>query len=178
MDDFQNSIEEWRTIPEWPLYEVSNFGRIRSYHTRRNAKKGSVNILKLRQNRFGYYWIGLIRPGLRRQKCIFVHRLVAITFIGPKPVGFQIDHVDGIKSNNRVDNLKYVTQSENILRSFRLGLRTVPKGEAFHSAILTEQIVRDIRISDKTCKEIAADLGLNIWTIFDAKSGRTWKHVS
>lgn len=170
MDEFQNITEEWRPIPEWAFYEASNFGRIRSHHSM------NPRVLKPKINRQGYLTVGLVLGPLCRQQWRFIHRLVAAAFIGPLPVGLQVDHKDGNKMNNSATNLEYVSQSENILRSFRLG-RVPKRGEQIRNAKLTEDIVRKIRTSPLTCKAIAEMTGMNLWAIHDARSGRTWKHI-
>ena len=95
--------EVWKDIPGYEgKYQASSLGRIRS-------KRG---VLKLRDN-FGYQRVMLY--GLKGgRKSLSVHRLVAKTFI-PNPNNYpQINHIDENKSNNRIDNLEWCTQSQNI----------------------------------------------------------------
>jgi hypothetical protein len=82
-------------------YEISNKGNIR------NKKQ---KILKLRTSKDGYYYV---RLGYRYRTDIFIHHLVAETFIGIRPVGLVIDHIDAIKTNNNHSNLQYLTVEEN-----------------------------------------------------------------
>lgn len=176
MDEPQNNIEEWRPIPGWGFYEASTHGRIRSLHRRATERVIVPRVIRSWRNRQGYMYVGLVKSPGMRQKFLFVHRLIASTFIGPLPEGRQVDHVDGNKNNNRPGNLEYVTQSENILRSFRLG-RIPLRGENIPGAKLTEELVRDIRNSPLTSHAIADSTGISVWTIYDARSRRTWKHV-
>lgn len=85
------------------LYEISNTGQVRSVRTGR--------ILKPEINNSGYCKIGLSKDGIRKK--VFVHRLVGNAFIPNPKKKPQIDHIDGNKLNNRVDNLRWVTGKEN-----------------------------------------------------------------
>lgn len=85
------------------------------------------------------------------------HRLIAITFL-EKPEGKDfVNHKDGIKTNNNVDNLEWVTKSENTIHSFKNGLQKTVKG---HPVLTAEQIeyIRD-NMGEKKDKEIAKELG-------------------
>ena len=84
-------------------YEVSNFGRIRHFKTK--------HVVKLEKEERGYCRLSLKIHGVKKHFAI--HRLVAIAFI-PNPENKpQVDHIDCNKENNRVDNLRWVTNQEN-----------------------------------------------------------------
>ena len=103
--------EEWRTCIE--NYEVSNRGNIR----RKLLNGGYSNIKGSTQNR-GYKYFQLIRDGKR---CNYlVHQEVARLFIGERPEGLVIDHIDRNKLNNTVINLRYITQKENSFNANRV----------------------------------------------------------
>ena len=113
------------------LYEVSNCGRVRSLartldHYRYGAKSGHTYILKGKiLNSFpkgnGYLALSLLSQDHKRQQA-FVAHLVAEAWIGPRPGGFQIDHMDGDKRNNAAWNLRYVTPWENIMPRILIGI--------------------------------------------------------
>lgn len=108
---------EWRPIKNFEgLYEVSNTGLIKSLHC------GKEKILKqvIRSNNYPYYFIGLLKNGER--KYFAVHRLVAQAFISNPNNYEQVDHLDGNKLNNNVDNLEWVTPKENTNRAWNKGL--------------------------------------------------------
>lgn len=97
---------EWRPVKDYEgLYEVSNTGKVRNAVTKREL------VAKL--DKYGYRHLGLRALG-RKRKWITVHRLVAIAFI-PNPDNKEsIDHINAIKTDNRVENLRWVTNMENM----------------------------------------------------------------
>lgn len=105
--------EEWRNIHGWDKYQVSNLGRVRSL-------KGCGRILK--QSPFGKGYLRVcFSNGSGTQQCKAVHVLVMLAFVGPCPDEQQVLHWDGDKTNNRLTNLRYGTQSDNMRDSVRLG---------------------------------------------------------
>lgn len=109
--------EEWRDLPEYGgLYQVSNLGRIKALASIRISEKGireyKERILSPKLNFDRYYYVTLTRDGKRTSHRL--HRLIARTFLGSVD-NKVVDHIDGNPLNNRVDNLRYVNQSENIL---------------------------------------------------------------
>ena len=111
---------EWRPIEGYEgLYEVSNLGQVRSFYT------GEAKVLKPSIDKDGYLKAGLSKDGKMYLKSI--HRLVASAFIpniGDKP---QVNHIDGDKTNNTVDNLEWVTSKENIQHAWNTGLSRMTK---------------------------------------------------
>lgn len=102
-------MEEWKTIKNYEgLYEVSNLGRIKSLNYRRT---GIEKILKGRLNNVGYLKVTLCNNG--KSKEYFIHRLVAEAFISNPNNLPCVDHIDTIKTNNNIKNLRWVTYKEN-----------------------------------------------------------------
>ena len=100
-------IEQWAPIPGYEgLYEVSTHGRVQSLP--RNTTKGKILKQSLSS---GYLTVSLSKQGVETD--FKVHQLVALAFLGPRPVGMQVRHLDGIKVNLYVGNLRYGTVSEN-----------------------------------------------------------------
>lgn len=100
--------EIWKPVKDYPNYMVSSIGRVKSLNYSRTGKE---KILKLSKNKKGYLKVDLYKDGVR--KLFLVSRLVAFAFI-PNPKGKPcIDHIDTNKENNRVENLKWVTNKEN-----------------------------------------------------------------
>lgn len=110
-------MEEWKLIKNYEgLYEVSNLGRIRSLDKLVKGRKGTEyikkgKILKQIKHVNGYMKIGLTKDGKR--KTFLVHRLVAEAFISNPENKPYIDHINTIRDDNRVENLRWATASEN-----------------------------------------------------------------
>ena len=99
-------IEKFKPVVGYEgLYEVSDYGAVRS------LKFGKVKYLRNAKHPTGYCQIGLCRGG--KQKHLMVHRLVYESFVGPIPAGMQIDHINTIRDDNRLSNLRVVTPKEN-----------------------------------------------------------------
>lgn len=111
--------ERWLPIPGYEgRYDVSDLGHVRSWSVRnRNAAPRSK---ALQPHSTGYPRLMLYSGGGRYANR-FVHQLVAAAFIGPRPPGQQVRHLDGNRSNPRLTNLAYGTQSENALDAVRHG---------------------------------------------------------
>lgn len=109
-----NGNEIWKDIPNYEgLYQASNLGRIKSLE-RIDALGRRVNerILKPEINQYGYYLISLYKNSI--QKLYSVHRLVWEAFNGQIPEGYEINHINEIKSDNRLSNLNLMTHKENM----------------------------------------------------------------
>lgn len=98
--------EVFKDIEGWPHYQVSNFGSIRS------SKSGGWLPMKPNLDKKGYCRVH-VSSGRKNQKFLSVHRLVYETFIGKIPEGLEIDHINAIRSDNRLENLRVVTHKEN-----------------------------------------------------------------
>lgn len=120
-------VEKWEKIKDYPGYEVSNFGRVRTHNKTSFTKKHGVRhwkdrILKLR----GYSKCGnrIILWNGKGKKEFLVARLVAFTFydkdINNKEL--TVNHIDGNRFNNCLDNLELISLKENIQHGFRTGL--------------------------------------------------------
>lgn len=120
--------EVWKTIDLFPKYEVSNLGRIRSKKC--NVRCGyngngtrviNGKILSLNNmNSYGYNIASLYNENGRSN--FLIHRLVAQSFIDNPDNKPQVNHIDGNKQNNCVDNLEWVTSEENVKHAWKNGL--------------------------------------------------------
>lgn len=151
-------------------YEVSNLGHIRNCRIKKFGPKGDC----LRPQKIGKY-LGVNLCANGKSKVFLIHRLVAGAFLGPCPPSRDVNHKDGDRTHNAVDNLEYVTRRENIDHSMRMGL--TPKGERIPYAKLSEFSVSEIRQSDERTQVLAEKYGVDTTTILLAKAGKTWKHV-
>lgn len=104
--------EQWRPIARLEgLYEISSFGNLRRIAPGKNAKP--MQNRRLSQAPNGYLSAEAYVHG--RRMTVHIHREVALAFIGPAPAGRpQVNHRDGVKTNNNVANLEWVSQSENM----------------------------------------------------------------
>ena len=105
-----------------------------------------------------------------------VHRIVANTFIDNPDNNPQVNHINGDKLDNRVENLEWVTRSENQKHAFSLGLATA-KGIKNSQCKLTEKSVLEIRKDDRANKLIAKEYLVSVTTIYDIKMFRSWNHI-
>ena len=117
--------EVWKPIPGWQeYYEASSLGRIRSFDREVNTRGGGKRIIRGRvlkpgKNAQGYPQVSLVVNGKVTPK--LVHRLIALTFYGVRPDGFETRHLDDNKENNCLTNLAYGTKSENMRDKVRNG---------------------------------------------------------
>ena len=118
----ENQNENWKAIDGFPDYEVSDLGRVRS------LKYGKAKVLKLGDCR-GYCIVNIRIKGVRKTKT--VHRLVAAVFLGASDL--HIDHIDMVKTNNCLTNLRYCTHRENdTYRSLSSKTSSIYTGVSWH----------------------------------------------
>lgn len=168
--------ELWKSIDEYDgLYEVSNFGRIRSL--KRATTKGIV----LRQKAYhgGYMCVCLCKDNKRSTKS--VHRLVALAFV-PNPYGKpEVNHIDGIRYNNRADNLEWVTRSENERHAFQV-LGKEPnrpwagKPRKF-ARVFSDAEVIAIRSDKRPSRQVADGYGVSKTTILNIRKRKIYAEV-
>lgn len=156
--------EIWKDIPNYEgIYQVSNLGNFKSYDrivffgkikTLRPGKK-----LKFRKNKHGYLYTVFSVNKVR--KTIKVHRIVAQVFLENNDNKLCVNHINGIKDDNRVENLEWVTHSENIIHAWKIGLKKSIRGEKSHLSKLNniqileiKKIYNEQKISQKKIGEL------------------------
>ena len=135
-------LEMWVQIHGFPKYEVSNYGRVRSYHY------GYPRILLPEIDADGYERVRLCDNGKQSKR--FIHRLVAEHFKGI-PINYEcltVYHLNGNKRDNRPENLEWVTSSENLKRAHRNGYY-----DSLHRRQRIPIIVTDLWTGDETFYE-------------------------
>lgn len=142
------SREIWKAVPGFEgHYEVSNRGRVRSLDRMIPSRWGGEFLKKGRvlqgHNDNGYRRVNLCKDGSPSQHQ--VHRLVAAAFIGPCPEGCEVNHKNFDRSDNRVENLEYVTPAENVAHATRNGHVGGKRGEKHYRARLSTEDVEEIK---------------------------------
>ncbi len=168
LDTNDLSGEIWKIIKDFPDYEISSFGRIKS------LKFKKEKILKQWNRKKGYLAIEL------NNEIQSVHRLVLMAF---KPVSnmneLQCNHIDGNKKNNYYENLEWTTDSENKKHAYKIGLKS-EKGEKNNSSKLDDKKIIQIKMLIKLkfkLKDISKIYNTTIATISCIKTGKTWNHI-
>lgn len=181
--------EKWVPVAGYEnLYEVSNCGGVRSIGRMvDNWPKGKRFIegrtLKTTNEKCWYPCVDL--RGIKGvRKVEQVHRLVAKAFIERVPGKPFINHKDGIKINNNVNNLEWCTQKENMEHASRLGLlstETSGPGEKSPAAKLNDGSVLEIKrrlLKGERCADICRDYPVGESAIREIAKGRSWSHIS
>ena len=115
--------------------------------------------------------------GLINRKNHSYHRIIAECFI-PNPYNkTDINHINGIKTDNRAENLEWCTRSKNVIHAYRSGLEKHVVGIDNHNSKLNDELVRYIRESNKNSYELAKELGVDSSTIRDVRNNKTWRHI-
>jgi hypothetical protein len=161
--------ERWLIVAGFEgYYEVSNFGRVRSL-ARRDCigRQNAGRILQGNLNSHGYLQVTLCKD---RKNFIFpIHTLVAKAFIGKRPAGKQLDHIDGNKINNCVWNLRYLSPVENIRSGIFLGLHK-PRKLDYETSVE----IRRLSIEGMSYADIARKFNITRQYARRVALGRAW----
>jgi hypothetical protein len=161
-----------RKIQGFENYEVDELGQVWSLP--KKTRKGTRLIKALRHPKTGYMYLDLCKDG--GIKKFTVHRLVALAYL-PNPENKpQVNHINGDKTDNRLENLEWCTRSENQKHSIDIGLRST-KGVKNSQCKLTEQDVLYIRNSKENGSILAKKFNISHPTICDIRKGRSWTHI-
>jgi hypothetical protein len=181
-----NDHERWLPIPGWPHYEVSDWGRVRSYRGGPAGKFGGQGKRGIRSTPvliwgdltiWGRRSITLVRSlpdGTNERRVIGVHILVLLAFVGPCPEGCEACHnPDHNPLNNRLENLRWDTRRANAIDRLKHGRNQYAK--------LTEDDIPEIwrrLVAGESQVEIGRDFGVSGQTICSIKGGKTWTHIT
>ena len=153
-------------------YEVDELGQIWSLP--KKTRKGVRMIKALKHPKTGYMYVDLCKDG--KVKKFTIHRLVALNLIPNPENKDQVNHINGDKTDNRVENLEWNTRSENQKHSILKGLRTA-KGVKNSQSKLSEEDVLIIRHSKEKGSVLAKRLNVSQSTICDIQKNRSWTHI-
>ena len=167
--------EIWKDVPGYEgLYQVSSFGRVRSLDRMVWGGKAYYfkegQIQKLQNNGNGYMYKQLKHEGTGKN--FYIHRLVMMTFVGDRPKNMVICHIDGDKTNNRLDNLRYDTYSENNIDQFR---HSDKRGKLSNSDVLK---VREMCREGYQTKEISEFFNVGKWVVQNIKNGTNYSWLN
>lgn len=163
-------LEEWKSIVGFEYtYEVSNIGRVRSLHY------AKTRILKFADAR-GYKTVNLCKTPI--DKNMLVHRLVLEAFKPNSNKLFtHVNHIDGNKTNNRLNNLEWVTAKENTEHAYRTGLFDNKGEKSYSSKLKAEDVIYLRQLPKEDYAKLAAKFNVHKNTIFQAINGITWKNL-
>lgn len=165
--------EQWKDIPGYVgLYRVSDRGRV--WSSRRN---GLLKIIKNKANTYSV--VGLCVDG--KVTKVYVHFLVLLAFVGPRPPGYVSRHFpDRDRTNNRLTNLSWGTYTDNQLDRAAHG--TDHRGVKHKFAKLDDAKVRRIKSADFSVRGavrgLAREFNVSLTAIYDARKGKRWGHVA
>ena len=162
----------WKTVNYngtlYPNYEVNELGEFRNSKTQKVVKQ---NVLPT-----GYhsYCASLGQRG--KNKCFRIHRAVACTFIPTDDYSLEVNHKNGIKTDNRVKNLEWVTGSENIRHAVKTGLINFRRGVEHKDAKLDWEKVKWIRENAREygIRKTARKFGVSHTTLLSVLNSETW----
>jgi hypothetical protein len=166
-------MEEWKNLEGFGgknyIYQISDQGRLRSVRT-------TINYLK--PSKTGGYYFAHLTKNNGKSVTQYIHRLVALFFI-PNPLNKpEVNHLDGNKQNNNLENLEWATTKENINHSYLIGSSKV--GEDRHLAKFKNEEVRQIKLKSEAgmkIKDIAKELNLQYKTVYAVVKKRSYKTI-
>jgi hypothetical protein len=171
--------EIWKNLEKFEGYQVSNLGNIRSVDRYRKGKNNTLAKIKgrsltIRKNKRGY-----LECRIKNIDKV-IHRLVAQTFILNPKFKPQVNHINGIKTDNRSENLEWCTNSENQIHAYKTGLQLIPFGEKNSNTKLFNIQVSEIKKSynlGKEIKDISIENNIKLSIIRDIIYENSWKSV-
>lgn len=173
--------EIWKRIPNYSKYEASNLGRIKTFNWKGSGKE---KVMTPAHDASGYLRTVLIRDD-GKYTTVKVHRIICQTFLDNPEDKPCVNHIDGIRDNNKLENLEWCTRSENMKHAFKIGNKS-QKGERNTCATLTDEQVLEIRANyeygktgkkGKTKQQIADEYNTTFSVIKRIVQNRTWKHL-
>jgi len=147
--------QQWKAIPGFSKYQASTSGELKTFNWK---NKGVERIMKPALDSKGYLRTMLINDS-GVLKTIKVHRIIAATFLESDPTRIEVNHKDGNKLNNSVDNIEWSNRSENIKHAFDIGLclvagRKVKNNETGKIYLSCSEAARDLNVPKSTLQSM------------------------
>jgi len=174
--EIQDTQEEWRPIPGWPYYQVSDFGRVKTCAPHgRGTKEKPWRLLSASKAGTGYLNVSLHHRGESRR--VYIHRLVLEVFVGPPEPGMQARHIENNnRKDNRLENLKWGTAQENSDDMVAHGSRVY--GSSCHASKLSEadiETIADLHHNEGVpVKQLAIRFGIRKENMSKILNGHHW----
>lgn len=168
-------MENWLEVVGYEgVYDISDLGNVRSI-----ARNGTIGgILRLENTRSGYLRV-MLSAG-NKTKRFNVHVLVAGAFLGSKPRGMQVNHKNGVKSDNRLENLEYLSSSDNHKHAYERLRRQRNFGSTYPMHKLSDKdivTIRSERDQGTSLNALAARFSVSISTISMIGGRKIWRHI-
>lgn len=176
------ATEVWRPVVGFVgIYEVSDFGRVRSLPRVMRNRHGTTSPVKGRilecKGRVAKYPMVSLANG-RGHVTRAIHTIVLEAFVGPCPEGLQCRHLNSDKSDNRLSNLCWGTPLENASDRKVTGQSPVGEGNS-RARLTTTQVLefRRLRVAGRCMKEVAREYRLPYYLVVNSANGTTWRHL-
>jgi|ERR1043166_33951 hypothetical protein len=196
--------EQWLPVTGWEgYYEVSSMGNVRNVIRRSGTRAGLVLVGRILKDGYKYVW--LVDAKTKRKQVIAIHRLVCRAFYGPPPLDHkEVNHIDGVRTNNILENLEWITVqgnrkhswilhpvrpfsderrkriSEAAMRRFKEHPEKKMCGEKNPLSILTNQQVLEIKrrlAQGAIGRRLAREFGVSPQYISAINRNRKWKSI-
>jgi hypothetical protein len=184
--------EIWNPIPDWDGdYEASSYGKVRSTYKVIIKSDGRTytrvqKLLKFAKTKDGYECCALSKKG-EKLKSYKVHRLIAMSFHGVMPNGYDVDHINGIRYDNRKENLRWFEKVAHLKDSWARGQmkNSIQYGERCGANKYSQELIIKAKLLVEEwkkkgsvfggLKKISAETGIRHDTIKDISRGKAWK---
>jgi hypothetical protein len=174
-------MEVWEPIKNYPNYQVSNLGRVKSLERKQfNNLTKTISVYKEKNisswiTKTGYVQLRLYNNGVKIN--LSIHRLVATAFISNPENKPCVNHKNGIKNDNKVENLEWCTGSENMKHAYKTRLQLPVCGIKHGLSKLTQKDVLEIKKSNLPQSKLSFIYKISQSVISEIKNNKSWKHI-
>lgn len=165
----------WRLVPGLhDRFEVSDTGLVRRARHTGKGGRGAGTLVATARGRHGYVKFHTTIDG--KPKSLRVHRMVILAFVGPIPPGMEVAHLNGCRTDNRLENLAVVTPAVNTSHKDLHG--TVLRGEAVGGSKLSAVAIAAIRCSKDRVADLARRYRISRSHVYRIRNAERWRHLS